>query len=157
MPRRERTLRDTVCRALLTLDAIAVENPALPGTPDVNYVEGWIELKSWERWPVGEDTILRMDHWTPQQRVRHIRRARAGGRTLVLLEIVQSKDYLLLDGDVAARIMGRATRAQLEAAARARWPSKQAMRAELPDLLSTLNRTPPPAWTPPSAPTPTPP
>jgi hypothetical protein len=139
VPRRERTLRDSVCLALQPLNAIAVENPIIPGTPDVNYAEGWIELKSWEYWPKRPTTTLIMDHWTPQQRVWHIRRSRVGGRTYVLLEIVQGHHYLLLEGGAAARILGKSTRSQLEQAALAVWGGKQEMKIGLLEVLRALN------------------
>jgi hypothetical protein len=139
MPRRERTLRDSVCLALQPLNAIAVENPIIPGTPDVNYAEGWIELKSWEHWPRMASTALKMDHWTPYQRVWHIRRSRVGGRTYVLLEIVQGHHFLLLEGGAAARILGKSTRSQLEQAALALWEGKQAMKTGLLAILQEQN------------------
>jgi len=136
MPRRERTLRDSVTHHLKSLNAIAVENPILPGTPDVNYVEGWIELKSWERWPVHPRTVLRMDHWTPQQRVFHLRRSRAGGRTHVLLSIEETHDFLLLDGKTAATILGKATQSQLREFAVGQWSSRAECMAGLLKILS---------------------
>lgn len=131
MPSHESTLRGTVVEALAPLDAVSVENPVLPGTPDVNYVEGWLELKSLPGWPADPSTPLRVEHWTPQQKVWHVRRSRAGGTTHVLLEVVRSRHFLLLDGAVAARILGKATRAELVAAAVDVWNGRAAMKAGL--------------------------
>ena len=66
----ERRMRKNVCDWLKDYDAFAVENPANPGTPDVSYVEGWIELKQLDAWPAREDTPVRIEHYTPQQRIR---------------------------------------------------------------------------------------
>jgi hypothetical protein len=111
---------------------MAVENPILPGTPDVNVSTGaWIELKSMERWPKMPHTVLRIEHWTPQQRVWHIRRSRVGGETYVLLELVEDKHFLLLAGGTAARILGRTTRPELEASALVVWRTRGEMRTGL--------------------------
>ncbi len=96
----EQNMRGKVVRALGQLNAIAVENPALPGTPDVNYVEGWIELKWLREWPTRGDTVVQFEHFTPQQRVFHIRRRMAGGASWVLIQC--RREWLLLDGAVAA-------------------------------------------------------
>lgn len=135
MSRHESTLRASVVDALRELDAIAVENPALPGTPDVNYVEGWLELKCLDAWPLRDATPLRCEHWTPEQRVRHVLRSRSGGATYVLVEVAQTHDYLLLEGAIAARILGKANRADLEAVSLALWTGRAAMRAGLLALL----------------------
>jgi len=111
----EQTMRGVVVRALRKLNAIAVENPALPGTPDVNYVEGWIELKKLTAWPVQPETVVRIDIFTPQQRVWHIRRRLAGGASWFLLQC--ANEWLLLDGAVAALNVGLCTREQLAALA----------------------------------------
>lgn len=131
MPARESSLRTIVVDALSRLDAIAVENPALPGTPDVNFVEGWIELKSIPAWPVRGKTPVRIDHWTPEQRVWHIRRSRAGGNSYVLLESVASSNLLLFRSADAVRILGLATLSELRAVAIAEWHGRRAMSAEL--------------------------
>ncbi len=132
--RREAQLRTAVIRMLLPLHAVAVENPALPGTPDVNYVEGWIELKCWGSWPKKSGTPLRIEHWTPKQRVFHVRRSRAGGETYVLIEI--GTESILLEGGLAARILGTATRTTLYRQAIARWPGGKAeLREKLLPLL----------------------
>lgn len=94
-------------RSLKALDAIAVENPALPGTPDVNYVEGWIELKQLTAWPQKADTVVHVDNFTPQQRVWHIRRRLAGGTSWLLLQV--GREWLLFDGAVAALNIGLCT------------------------------------------------
>jgi hypothetical protein len=104
----EATMRGRVVRALKDVHAIAVENPALPGTPDINYVEGWIELKWLRKWPVNPDTIVRFPEFTGQQRVWHIKRRLAGGVSWVLVQIDQQ--WLLLDGAIAAMYLDSVTR-----------------------------------------------
>jgi len=113
-------MRDDVVKWLKPLNAVSVENTvAGPGTPDVNYVEGWIELKSLEEWPKREDTPLRVDHYTPQQKVWAVRRRRAHGRCHLLLKVGQ--DWLLLDGAVAARELGKVTKERLMELAEEKW------------------------------------
>ncbi len=117
----ERDLRATVVKLLRALDAVAVENPAYPGTPDVNFVEGWLELK-WERdWPA-RGGILHVPHFTQQQRVWLTRRRSRGGIAKVLL--VCGREWLLFDGKVAANTLGRAGREELMVAAEKHWPQK---------------------------------
>lgn len=107
----EQIMRRNVVSAMKLLDAVAVENPAYPGTPDVNFIEGWIELKWLPNWPQRPDTIVRISTFTPQQRVWHFRRRRAGGQSWFLLQV--HREWLLFDGAVAALIVNRATRAEL--------------------------------------------
>jgi len=108
----EQTMRQRVVRGLRSLDAVSVENPARPGTPDVNYVEGWIELKKLRRWPRDPDAVVPCVHFRTGQRVWIKRRARAGGRVHVLLQVGQ--DWLLLPGAGAAAELGYVPRARLE-------------------------------------------
>ena len=113
----ERSMRGRVVRALSALNAVAVENPALPGTPDVNYVEGWIELKWLEDWPTNEETVVRFDHFTPQQRTWHLRRRLANGQSWFLIQCKQ--EWLLLDGAVAIQYVNACTRSELYSIAEA--------------------------------------
>jgi hypothetical protein len=115
----ESRMRQRVRLALRGLDPISIENPVHPGTPDLNYVEGFVELKIVEKWPERATTILRLPHFTPQQRVWLTRRVRAGGRAFLLLRV--GSEWLLFRGDRAAEIVGRGTRVELEAAAIGRW------------------------------------
>jgi hypothetical protein len=103
------------------LDPVRVENPIHPGTPDVNLCTGlWIELKCIERWPSRASTNVRIPHYTPQQRVWLYRRWKyAPGSTLLLLEVIADRQWLLFDGDVAAKIVGRSTTAEHRKSARA--------------------------------------
>lgn len=91
------------------LDPVRVENPIHPGTPDVNLCTGsWIELKSIPAWPMRELTRVRIDHYTPQQRVWLYRRWKyAPGTTFLLLEVESAEQVLLFDGDVAAKGVAR--------------------------------------------------
>jgi len=107
----EKAMRQKVVRALRPLDAISVENKVYPGTPDVNYVEGWIELKKAGRWPRSAKTTLKIPHFTPHQREWLRRRHAAKGKAHLLLQVRQ--DWLLFEGDVAAKIVGLATREML--------------------------------------------
>lgn len=110
----ESRMRQRVVRDLRSLNAIAVENPVLPGTPDVNYVEGWIELKWLRSWP-SRGGIVAIPHFTPQQRVWHYRRRMAGGQSWVLIQC--RREWILLDGAVAAMVVNKSTREELIEAA----------------------------------------
>ena len=103
------------------LDPVRVENPIHPGTPDVNLADGcWIELKCIPGWPVRAASPVPIRHYTPQQRVWLYRRWKyAPGSTFLLLEVLSVQQWLLFDGDVAAKIVGRSTTAEHRAGARA--------------------------------------
>lgn len=108
----EQQQRQKVVKALnrAGLDATSVENPAYPGTPDIQFIGGWIECKYVEDWPARVETAVRIPHFSPQQRVWLLRRelARAKLRTdhdpcYLLIYVVSTKDWLLFDGATAAR------------------------------------------------------
>lgn len=103
------------------LDPVRVENPIHPGTPDVNLCTGaWIELKCIAGWPARDTTKVRISHYTPQQRVFLYRRWKfAPGSTFLLLEVCAEQQWLLFDGDVAAKVVGREPAVRHRTSARA--------------------------------------
>lgn len=107
----ESAMRKKVVKALAPLNAIAVENPCLPGTPDVNFIEGWIELKWLRSWPKKEETIVKLDHYSQQQKVWAFRRRRAGGSCWFMLQC--GREWLIMDGAVAALWVNKCTKAEL--------------------------------------------
>lgn len=115
----EKNMRRRVVKALHDLDPIAVENPAYPGTPDVNCTLGWIELKQLEGWPVRATTAVRIPHFTQQQRVWLKRRWRQGGSAWLLLQIGQH--WMLFDGVTAATHVGHVDRETLIRMATRSW------------------------------------
>lgn len=135
----EKEMRQEVRKALKRLDAKSIENCVGVGTPDVNYADGWLELKWEAHWPVRPETPLRIDHYTPVQRLWHMKRWTAGGRVYLLLQV--ASDWLLFNGDTAATIVGRVPRAELVAHAVAHWVGNQQMKAELPRFLSLPRAT----------------
>lgn len=86
-------MRSRVVKALRPLHGVAVENPAYPGTPDVNFIEGWLELKWLRSWPKGATTIVRLEHYTAQQRLWIRKRAINGGNVGLLLQC--KKEWML--------------------------------------------------------------
>lgn len=91
-------------------DATSVENPACPGTPDVQHIDGWLELKFLETWPKRKETTVRIEHFSPQQRVwllrRHMackKRGTRHGQVFLLLYVAETKEHLLFDAETAAR------------------------------------------------------
>lgn len=122
------------------LDPVRVENPIHPGTPDVNLCTGlWIELKCIEAWPARATTPVRIRRFTPQQRVWLYRRWKhAPGSTLLLLEVRSAEQWLLFDGDVAAKVVGRGTTAEHRTSARAVLHEREL--SELPKILAERTR-----------------
>jgi hypothetical protein len=81
------------------LDAGSVENASGPGTPDIQYVGGWLELKWLAAWPKKADTPVVIEHFTPQQRVWAIRRAQVDPQGIwLLLEVEKTREWLLFRG-----------------------------------------------------------
>lgn len=87
--------------------AIPVENPAKPGTPDLNFTFGWIELKYLRNWPRLAETVVRIETYTPQQRNFARARAEAGGKVWFML--VVGNEWLLFRGEDAAEHIGSLT------------------------------------------------
>lgn len=119
----EQVMRQRVVRLLKPLHAISFENLVYPGTPDVNYIEGWLELKYLHKWPKGYATIVRIATFTQQQRVWLLKRWMKGGQVHLLLQVAQ--EWLLFEGKVAAKIVGRCVESCLRGAAVAVWPTRE--------------------------------
>ncbi len=126
----EKAMRRVVIKLLkeLNADPMAVENPACPGTPDVNfivnhhnsYLEHWIELKKITLWPKRAETIVQVPHFVPQQRIWLKQRALCGGNVWVLLQV--GKEWILFHGYDAANHLGKVSRAELYKVSTAYWP-----------------------------------
>lgn len=135
----ESDLRSTVNQLLRPLDAVAVENPAYPGTPDVNYIGGWIELK-WERsWPE-RGGVLKVEHYTQQQKTWGKRRWMKGGRVCLLL--VCGGEWLIFDPVTAAEVVGKSNREQLIERCVKHWPSKPDRKELIECVLAISPRSP---------------
>lgn len=104
---------------LKPLDPVRIESHMTSGVPDVNYNQGWIELKYADRWPP-RGGPLRIPHFTKDQRSWHVRRRKAGGRSFVLLKVGQ-REWLLFDGAVAAVLLGESVRERLYEISVCRW------------------------------------
>ena len=115
----ETSMRAKVTEALRSLDAISVENAVMPGTPDVEFIGGWVELKYVPAWPKRLGTALAVPHFTPIQRAWLRRRIRRGGKAWLLLRV--DCEWMLFRGDVAADILGHVNREELLNAADVFW------------------------------------
>lgn len=116
----EKDMRGRVVKWLRPLDAVSVENRVGYGHPDVNYIGGDVELKWLPRWPRNCDSSpVKIDHFTPQQRVWLKRRWRRGGSVYLLLQV--RMEWLLFDGMTAAHIVGRVSRVELVERAHRHW------------------------------------
>jgi len=107
----EQEQRQLLVKALTKagLDSTSVENPAYPGTPDIQFIGGWIECKWVEDWPKKEETTVRIPHFTQQQRVWLLRRWVASNKSAqhyavgwLVLYVASTRDWLIFDGETAA-------------------------------------------------------
>lgn len=111
---RESIVRQRIVKALKSLDAQAVENGRTnPGTPDVEFMGGWIEIKYLPKWPKRENTPVVIHHFTAEQRIWLKQRFAKGGKVLVLIRIADC--YLLFDGHLAAENIGTWTQREMYA------------------------------------------
>ena len=85
-----------------------IENDVGRGTPDVNYCiagkAGWIELKFLPKWPKRAATLVRVDHFTKEQKIFLHNYSMAGGRCFVWIQV--DNEYFLFDGLKAAMHLG---------------------------------------------------
>lgn len=115
----ESTQRAKIIKALKPLHAVPIENRVGLGTPDVNYIEGWIELKWLRAWPVRPETKVVIEHFTLQQRRWLKKRYEASGNAWLLLQV--QREWLLFTGRDAADYVGLVTLEGLYYICRARW------------------------------------
>jgi Mesyanzhinovviridae DNA helicase len=99
------------------INMIAVEMKFGRGTPDVNYIEGWIELKWLRGWPVKEGPVA-ISHYTNHQRLWLKRRWEKGGKSFLLLQV--KKEWLIFAGCDAPPV-GTLTREELLSIALMHW------------------------------------
>lgn len=93
-------------------DAYPIENMVGVGTPDVEYVGGWIECKKHKAWPKKDTTPLRLGHpLLPSQKQWIRRRAACGGTVHVLIQV--GMDFVLLGPGAALNLLGAATKDEL--------------------------------------------
>lgn len=90
---------------LAPVHPVRVENRVESGTPDVNYLDGWIELKYIKNWPKKPEDPVRIAHFTPQQRTWLTLRNLRGGKAFLLLKVGES-EWVLFQGSVAAQMIG---------------------------------------------------
>lgn len=108
--------------SLSGLDPQRLESWNKLGLPDVNCLYGWIELKHMHAWPARETTLVKIAHFRPEQRAWLARRSYCNRKlghpigSWFLLHVSDCNEMILLPGDVAAALIGKATRAQLYAA-----------------------------------------
>ncbi len=108
----ESTMRQRLLVGLRPLDGIAVENKVRAGTPDVNYIPGWMELKWLRSWP-NRGGVVAFPHFTLGQRLWLRRRGKRGGQVMLVLQV--KKQWLFFNWDYAYEFVGKTeTRADLE-------------------------------------------
>ena len=121
----EATLRNYVRKGLHAKGVLTTHHEDMlnAGILDLSYsgggVHGWVELKWLEAWPKREDTIVRIPHYTKEQKYFLLTRGRAGGRCWLLLRV--GKQHLLFDHEGAQKV-GTVNHAHTAALSFTAWP-----------------------------------
>lgn len=124
----ETVLRQNIIKILKHRHARSVENRCGSGTPDVNYADGWIELKMLKKWPAREHTPVKIRHFTPQQKIWISDRWEAGGAVYLLIQV--NKTFLLYNGCDVQEI-GSVTRERMIELAARQWEGLAALKEGL--------------------------
>ncbi len=113
------------------------------GIADVSFSQrgrhGWVELKWATEWPAREATILRLDHYTDEQRAFLESKGKGGGNTWLLLQVY--RDHLLFNWPEAIHSVGRVNKMDLIEAATGYW-SGHLNYQELSDLMIQFRDAP---------------
>lgn len=128
-------MRRKVVKELRSLHAVAIENMTSSGVPDINYTDGWIELKHLSKFPKRPSTPVRIPHFTDVQRLWLTTREKRGGKTWLLLQC--GREWFLFTGTVAAEYVGNVTRAELQGLST--WHSKTGLHKE--EIIACLSQT----------------
>jgi len=117
----ESTMKRRLLTALKPLDGIPVENKVRAGTPDVNYIDGWMELKWLRSWPKRNGVVL-LPHYTLGQRLWLRRRGLRGGKAMLVLQV--GKQWLFFDWEYSYESVGKTeTKENLEDNAMMHFPN----------------------------------
>ena len=115
----EASMWGRVRKALKGLDPVRIESRLEKGVPDVNYIEGWLELKWHRTQPKKQEVLFILKHWTMEQATWHTRRSFSGGKTFVLLKI--SQEWLLFTCSDAAQYLNKTSLNELRTKVVGRW------------------------------------
>lgn len=118
----EKSMSRTVMEALVPLHPVRIENYCSPGTPDIEYIQGWLELKEMPGWPIDPQWHLRIPHFTVEQRLFLTKRCYYGGQAHLLLKV--GAEWLLIRGDTAGKVIGVSSADELRAASELVWRSR---------------------------------
>ena len=135
----EATLRNYVRKGLHAKGVLTThhEDALNTGIPDLSYsgggVHGWIELKWLEAWPKRAGTVVRIPHYTKEQKHFLLSRGRAGGRCWLLLRV--GREHLLFDHEQAQDV-GKETNGWMYAGCHHIWDNGQINFEQLTTLLT---------------------
>jgi hypothetical protein len=124
---KESSLSNTIKQGLARTGIVhryrRIEDACNPGTPDT-YIRAhrlgsaWVELKYLKAWPVRPATVVKIDHYTAQQKLWLRDEGRMGGNAWLFIQV--DNIYLLFWWEEAQRV-GEMTKAQMLEAARMVW------------------------------------
>jgi hypothetical protein len=110
----EARMRMDLVKQFKELHMKPIENSVGIGTPDVCYIDGWLELKILAEWPKRADTVVKFKRYTKEQKLWLRTHWELGGRSFLVLKVGQ--EWLVWAGADAA-VCGSVTRSELESVA----------------------------------------
>jgi hypothetical protein len=134
----ESDMRRRVVKLLKPIGAFPVENPCLPGTPDINHWYGWIELKWVRSWPKRKNTIIRLTDFTLKQK-RFLRNRWQGNQDAYLLVQINRTEWFLFKGNTVDPLGQNFNRKEFCNHAFQHWTSTVDMESELIKCLQPKN------------------